>query len=146
MRDQQLQKMKGISEQAKKEILELLAQVKAQGERAIDFTSWDEEGVVNWLQWNGWHQFAEKFRQAKITGLSLIFLTESDLEHNIGIAAFGTRKKISKELDALRSRNPTALDKFGAPLYLFLHLLPFFFFFVLSSPQKNLTNLRTGSP
>ena len=126
MRDQQLQKMKGISEQAKKEILELLAQVKAQGERAIDFTSWDEEGVVNWLQWNGWHQFAEKFRQAKITGLSLIFLTESDLEHNIGIAAFGTRKKISKELEALRSRNPTALDKFGTLAFFQEFALVFF--------------------
>lgn len=63
-----------------------------------DFRRWDVEDTCSYLRREGLGEWEEKFREQRITGVGLSYLTETQLE-KLGIGHLGTRLQI---LDSLR--------------------------------------------
>ena len=84
---------------------------------SADFSTWDARGVSEWLLSIGRGDLVKAFQDAGITGLSLVLLTEEDLEQHLGVDKTGVRMKLVTELNNLRDSQPTALDRLSTYVF-----------------------------
>ncbi|GCC30902.1 deoxynucleoside triphosphate triphosphohydrolase SAMHD1 [Chiloscyllium punctatum] len=87
-----------------------------------NYRDWDVEDVCCFLRTHGFEKFESLFRDEKLTGCKLPYLTESDLEQ-IGVRCLGERLDLIKCIDLLWQK-PIDMKVFNDPIHGHIEMHP----------------------
>ncbi|XP_072918221.1 deoxynucleoside triphosphate triphosphohydrolase SAMHD1-like [Hemitrygon akajei] len=83
---------------------------------------WDVEDVCGFLRMHGWEKFEELFRDEKLSGATLPYLTKDDLE-NLGVSTLGDRINLINCISALW-QSPIDAKVFNDPIHGHIEMHP----------------------
>ncbi|XP_059836903.1 deoxynucleoside triphosphate triphosphohydrolase SAMHD1-like [Hypanus sabinus] len=83
---------------------------------------WDVEDVCGFLRMQGWEKFEELFREEKLSGATLPYLTKDDLE-NLGVSTLGERINLINCISALW-QSPIDAKVFNDPIHGHIEMHP----------------------
>uniref|UniRef100_UPI00398EAD13 deoxynucleoside triphosphate triphosphohydrolase SAMHD1-like n=1 Tax=Pristiophorus japonicus TaxID=55135 RepID=UPI00398EAD13 len=87
-----------------------------------NYRDWDVEEVCCFLRVHGFEKFEQLFRDEKLSGITLPYLTESDLEQ-LGVSTLGERLHLISCIDALW-QNPIDVKVFNDPIHGHIEIHP----------------------
>ncbi|KAI5095516.1 deoxynucleoside triphosphate triphosphohydrolase SAMHD1 [Silurus meridionalis] len=98
-----------------------------------NFKQWDTEEICSYLRHNGLEKWEEKFREQKITGIGVRYLTERHLE-KMGIEPLGCRLQILHCFLKLRQFSSESMKVFNDPIHGHIELHPLLVH-IIDTPQ-----------
>ncbi|XP_078411026.1 deoxynucleoside triphosphate triphosphohydrolase SAMHD1-like [Cetorhinus maximus] len=87
-----------------------------------NYRDWDVEDVCCFLRAHGFEKFQQLFRDEKLSGITLPYLTESELEQ-LGVSTLGERLKLINCIDVLWQK-PIDTKVFNDPIHGHIELHP----------------------
>ena len=86
-------------------LLQQTAKRRTENNVKMDAKSWNSDEVSRWLTLKGFTTLKQLFEEKKISGESLLNLTNESLRDDLSISALGIRKAILREIGLLKQAN-----------------------------------------